>query len=184
MYVITPTITLTASLYYGRLFTETNYLADIRYTIEGYKANPSLWDYSGGVTSLSSALSSNSRDVLRIARSKTDGAVYSSSNRTDVHLNTTASYQFFITASAQYLLPFTVSFYNINSGLSVYTSPTLYGDRGFLYNSFKFTPNTTASIMVVYNVPATTAQYRSRYLEITEPKLTQFYKQGNIHVNE
>jgi len=162
-------------IHYVGLTHEVNLLSDIKYNLAGYKANPSRWNFSGGVTSLASA-TVNRLPILKIVRSGTKGLVYSNNKKLVFHGATYATIRLSCLGSSSKLSEFSVTIRKSTSGHpTVWQSPTMYADMGYIHNSFSFTPSITGSLYIQINVPAITSNYPSSTLHLSEFSLINAY---------
>jgi hypothetical protein len=162
-------------MHYVGLTHEVNLLSGIKYNLAGYKSNPSRWNFSGGVTSLASA-TIDQLPVLKIIRGNTSGIVYSNNKKLVFHGSTYATMRLACLASSPKLSEFSVTIRKSTSGHpTVWNSPTMYADAGYIHNSFSFTPSITGSLYIQINVPATISGYSSPTLHISEFSLINAY---------
>jgi hypothetical protein len=156
-----------ASLYYVGMHSSHNLMSNVLYNIDGYKANPSRWNKTVGVDSLTSILTNN-LPILRVVRNSA-GKVYTQAE--SFYVSTVATYYLTCSASSS---PYSISIRSL-SGATLYSGPTLYGGLGFVSDSLKFTPSMSALAYLQFNIPATTPEYNSATLDFGPVYFTQSY---------
>ncbi len=140
------------TLYYVGVYSDNDLLSDYSYNSNGYGSSPSGWAQTGLYTMI--ATRCNYRTIMRINRSSGDG--FFKTINSAISFSTTASYWISVEASCQKLDSYYLSFH-LNAGATVYSSPTLLGERGFIRSSLKFTPSAAGAGYLKVHVLATTS---------------------------
>lgn len=143
--------------------------AGLRYDLNGYKINPSMWDSSANISITSTY---NNENILLAVRSGA-GTV---SSKGSFYLSTAASYNFKIKSRSSSLSPYFISFRKTSDDTSLYTTPTLYTGKYDRHSVDKtFTPNSSSEAYISFSILPTTSIITAATLEFTEMKLEASY---------
>jgi len=173
-YSITSTLVSTslADLFFVNMYSSANLMDTVPYNADGYKANPSRWTQTGLSSIVSTLFGYTS--ILRCVRSG-DAQVKSQNAVQSFYMNTAATYSLSIAASSPLSQPFSFSVRSLTDA-TLFTSPTLLSNAGFIRTDVQFTPSVTASAYFQLNIPATTPAVSAATIDFGPIFLDQYNK--------